>query len=163
MLLLLHALSCWYILPSSPVLLHIAIYCTCFSTFWHCYPYILQHFNGNVFIPLYICYTTPTRWFSGYTKPLSGCSVTSLYHRSHRDQRNRCSWIIHILVRYAVGLRLLFPKFVQYSILYFLLHMPIILYSLRIILKHLPIIPLEKWNIIQNGHNKHHDHWDGWS
>ena len=43
-----HLLSCCiYILPSSPVLLH--IYCTCFSTFWHCYPYILQHFNGNVF------------------------------------------------------------------------------------------------------------------
>ena len=49
-----------------------------------------------------IGYTTPTRWFSGYTlrvhstssvytKPLSGCSVTGLYHRSHRDQRNRCS------------------------------------------------------------------------
>ena len=36
-----------YILPSSSVLLH--IYCTCFSTFWHCHPYILQHFNGNVF------------------------------------------------------------------------------------------------------------------
>ena len=29
-----------YILPSSPVLLH--IYCTCFSTFWHCHPYILM-------------------------------------------------------------------------------------------------------------------------
>ena len=48
MLLLLHALiPCLaaYILSSSPVLLH--IYCTCFSTFWHCHPYILQHFNGN--------------------------------------------------------------------------------------------------------------------
>ena len=44
MLLLLHALThclAAYILPSSPVLLH--IYCTCFSTFWHC-PYIFQHF-----------------------------------------------------------------------------------------------------------------------
>ena len=53
-LLLLHALiSCLaaYMLPSSPVLLH--IYCTCFSTFWHCHPYILQHFNGNVFTPLF--------------------------------------------------------------------------------------------------------------
>ena len=39
MLLLLHALI--------PVWLH--IYCPCFSTFWHCHPYILQHFNGNVF------------------------------------------------------------------------------------------------------------------
>ena len=29
-------------MPSSPVLLH--IYCTCFSTFWHCHPYIFQHF-----------------------------------------------------------------------------------------------------------------------
>ena len=54
MLLLLHALiPCLaaYILPSSPVLLH--IYCTCFSTFWHCHPYILQHFNGNAFTPLF--------------------------------------------------------------------------------------------------------------
>ena len=34
-------------MPSSPVLLH--IYCPCFSTFWHCHPYILQHFNGNIF------------------------------------------------------------------------------------------------------------------
>ena len=52
MLLLLHALIPYlaaYILPSSPVLLH--IYCTCFSTFWHCHPYILQHFNGNAFTP----------------------------------------------------------------------------------------------------------------
>ena len=40
------------ILPSSPVLLH--IYCTCSSTFWHCYPYILHHFNGNVLLP---CFT----------------------------------------------------------------------------------------------------------
>ena len=54
MLLLLHALiPCLaaYILPSSPVLLH--IYYTCFSNFWHCHPYILQHFNGNVFTPLF--------------------------------------------------------------------------------------------------------------
>ena len=52
MLVLLHALiPCLaaYILPSSPVLLHIN--CTCFSTFWHYHPYILQHFNGNVFFP----------------------------------------------------------------------------------------------------------------
>ena len=51
-MLLLHALiPCLaaYILPSSPVL-----YCTCFSTFWHCHPYILQHFNGNVFLPFII-------------------------------------------------------------------------------------------------------------
>ena len=34
-----------YIMPSSPVLLY--IYYTCFSTFWHCHPYILQHFNEN--------------------------------------------------------------------------------------------------------------------
>ena len=39
-------------MPSSPVLLH--IYCPYFSTFWHCHPYILQHFNGNVF---YTCFT----------------------------------------------------------------------------------------------------------
>ena len=33
--------ACYYCcIPSSPVLLH--IYCTCFSTFWHCYPYILH-------------------------------------------------------------------------------------------------------------------------
>ena len=55
-----HSLSCCiyialipclaaYILPSSPILPH--IYCTCFSTFWHCHPYILQHFNGNAFTP----------------------------------------------------------------------------------------------------------------
>ena len=57
MLLLLHALiPCLaaYILPSSPVLLH--IHCTCFPTFWHCHPYILQHFNGNVFTPLFHCF-----------------------------------------------------------------------------------------------------------
>ena len=50
MLLLLHALiPCLaaYILPSSLVLLH--LYCTCFSTFWNCHPYI--HFNGNVLTP----------------------------------------------------------------------------------------------------------------
>ena len=41
-----------YILPSSPVLLH--IYCTCFSTFLHYHPYIFQHFNGKVFSPLCI-------------------------------------------------------------------------------------------------------------
>ena len=72
MLLLLHALiPCLaaYILPSSPVLLHnillsspvllhIAIYCTCFSTFWHCHPYILQHFNGNVFTLFIKCVGT---------------------------------------------------------------------------------------------------------
>ena len=45
MLLLLHALipcTCLagYILPSSPVLMH--IYCICFSTFWHCH---LTSFN----------------------------------------------------------------------------------------------------------------------
>ena len=34
-------------MPSSPVLLY--IYCPCFSTFWYCHPYIIQHFNGNVF------------------------------------------------------------------------------------------------------------------
>ena len=51
-LFLLHALIpslAKYTLPSSPVLLH--IYCTCFSTFWLCHPYILQHFNGKVFTP----------------------------------------------------------------------------------------------------------------
>ena len=32
--------ACYYCcMPSIPVLLH--IYCTCFSTFWHCHPYIL--------------------------------------------------------------------------------------------------------------------------
>ena len=36
--------------------------------------------------------------YIGYTKPLSGCSVTGLYLRSHRDQRNRCLLIIHIVV-----------------------------------------------------------------
>ena len=44
MLVLLHALiPCLaaYMLPSSLILLH--IYCICFPTFWHCYPYILQH------------------------------------------------------------------------------------------------------------------------
>ena len=39
------------ILPSSSVLLH--IYCTCFSTFWHCHPYILQHFM-EMFYSLYL-------------------------------------------------------------------------------------------------------------
>ena len=43
MLVLLHALI--------SVLLH--IYCTCFSTFWHCHPYILQYFN--VFTPWVCC------------------------------------------------------------------------------------------------------------
>ena len=52
MLFLLHACLAAYILPSSPVLLHI-LYCTCFSTFWHCHPHILQHFNGNVFTLLF--------------------------------------------------------------------------------------------------------------
>ena len=41
----------YYCMPSSLVLLH--IYCPCFPTFWHCHPYILQHFNGNVFTPLF--------------------------------------------------------------------------------------------------------------
>ena len=40
-----------YILPSSPVLLQ--LYCTCFSTFWHSHPYILEHFNGL----LLLCFT----------------------------------------------------------------------------------------------------------
>ena len=57
---------CYYCcMPSSPVLLYIYIYlvsgvhvllhiyCSCLSTFWHCHPYILQHFNGNVFIHLF--------------------------------------------------------------------------------------------------------------
>ena len=35
-------------MPSSPVLLHIYL----FLYFWHCHPYILQHFNGNVFTPV---------------------------------------------------------------------------------------------------------------
>ena len=43
--------SCCIHMPSSPVLLH--VYCTCFSSLWHCHPYILQHFNGNVFTPLF--------------------------------------------------------------------------------------------------------------
>ena len=42
-----------YILPSSPVLLHI-IYCTCFSTIWHCHPYILQHLMEMFLLP---CFT----------------------------------------------------------------------------------------------------------
>ena len=57
MLLLLHALiPCLgaYILPSSPECIAAYIYCTCFSTFWHCHPYILQHFNGNVLLS---CFT----------------------------------------------------------------------------------------------------------
>ena len=52
MLLLLNAhIPCLtaYILPTSPVLLHVY-----FSTSWHCHPYILQHFNGNAFTPLCI-------------------------------------------------------------------------------------------------------------
>ena len=52
-----HPLSCCihtaYVLPSSPVLLH--IYCTCFSTFWHCHSYIIQHFNGNSLVSLGLC------------------------------------------------------------------------------------------------------------
>ena len=55
MLVLLHALiSCLaaYILHSSPVSLH--IYCTCFSTFWHCHPYILQHLMEMLLLPLYL-------------------------------------------------------------------------------------------------------------
>ena len=48
-----------YILPSSPALLHI-LYCTCFSTFWHCHPYILQHFNGNIFTLFSACTSTST-------------------------------------------------------------------------------------------------------
>ena len=41
------------------LLLHALILCTCLaaytlvlSTPWHCHPYILQHFNGNVFFTL---------------------------------------------------------------------------------------------------------------
>ena len=40
-----------YILPSSPVLLY--IYCPCFSTFWHCHPYILQHLM-EMFLHVYL-------------------------------------------------------------------------------------------------------------
>ena len=31
----------------------VAVYSTRFSTFWHCHPYILQHFSRNVFTLLY--------------------------------------------------------------------------------------------------------------
>ena len=55
MLVLFHALiPCLaaYILPPSPVLLH--IYCTCFSyTFWYWHPYILQHLMEMFLLPLY--------------------------------------------------------------------------------------------------------------
>ena len=43
----LHAAPCFNVLALQ------SIHCTCFSTFWHCHPYILQHFNGIVFTPLY--------------------------------------------------------------------------------------------------------------
>ena len=47
-----------YILSFGLHMLHALILCvaayinnfTCFSTFWHCHPYILQHFNENVYI-----------------------------------------------------------------------------------------------------------------
>ena len=39
-------------MPSSPVLLH--IYSPCFPDFWHCYSYILQHFNEMFLLHLYI-------------------------------------------------------------------------------------------------------------
>ena len=56
------------------------------------HPYIPLHFREMIFPLVYIGYTTPTRWFSGYTlqvhstssvytKLQSGCSVTGLYHR----------------------------------------------------------------------------------
>ena len=41
-------------MPSIPVLLH--IYCSCFSTFWHCHPYIPQHFYTSFTdFSLYTC------------------------------------------------------------------------------------------------------------
>ena len=39
------------------MLLHIYIY-SCFFNFWCCHPYILQHFNGNIFTlvsPIFHC------------------------------------------------------------------------------------------------------------
>ena len=90
MLLLLRALLLHsYILPSCPVLLHIAIYCTCFSTFWHCHPYIPQHFNGNVFI-LFIgereranltCSTGKISWYVHTSTPNA--------HASHAPRTGR--------------------------------------------------------------------------
>ena len=56
--------ACYYCcMPSPPVLVHIIysalipyLYCTCFSTFWHCHPYILQNFNGDILLSCIFVY-----------------------------------------------------------------------------------------------------------
>ena len=66
-----HSEAIWKSMHNHPVLLHAYILCFGFnrhviivacpyffvwlyiSTFWHCHPYILQHFNGNVVSPIF--------------------------------------------------------------------------------------------------------------
>ena len=77
MLVLLHALiSCLaaYILP-------------CFPTFWHYHPYILQHFNGNVFTPLF-------HWFFVVTVySFANTFMRAPPHFAARDHV-KCTWVI---------------------------------------------------------------------
>ena len=74
-------------MPWSPGLLH--IYCSCFSTFWHCHSYILPNFNGTLvsLIFLYTSLQIRSAWgadFSrGYFTPTCiyarhGCACVSL-------------------------------------------------------------------------------------
>ena len=61
MLLLLHALiPCLAAYKYTALNPCVAAYtaCPCPSTIWHCHPYILQYFNGNLFTLVFRCIET---------------------------------------------------------------------------------------------------------
>ena len=66
-----------YILPSSPVLLH--IYCTCFSTFLALSSLHPSTFNGNVFTPFIVWVSTCHHSYPVLPYPIPQWSATLLY------------------------------------------------------------------------------------
>ena len=55
---------------------------TCFSTFWNCYPYIVQHFNGNVFILLFfavLCHIVSIKAYNSTIHEFYAVQYVELY------------------------------------------------------------------------------------
>ena len=99
------------ILPSSFVLLHIIIWCTCFFTFWNCHSYILQHFNGNILLSGFTGFSLYRNIHMAYYVSIKAYNCTiqdrssPLFNgrrrrrKRRRRWRNRCfSNFLHVIV-----------------------------------------------------------------
>ena len=79
------------LLSSSPVLLQ--IFCTCFSNFWHCHPYILQHFVFTIFI-----YMLWVLLVLMQCRPVHGAFLNS-HRQGHNYEKTKCSVCIELTYR----------------------------------------------------------------